>query len=438
VKTTIPQFRPSVSTYGLLAFAVALLAALLAPARSPAAIGDLTYVGCIANRSANGCEQAAHNSLDGADAVAVSRDGESVYVASNDAITRFKRHSSGALAYKGCIADRGAHGCEKARHSSLYDVVDLAVSRDGRSVYGVALLGNSITRFKRHSNGALAYKGCFANRGAHGCKKPPHNSLGYASGVVISRDGESVYVASADAITRFKRHSNGVLRYGGCFANGGAHGCRRPRHDSLWGSSGVAVSPDGKSLYVASTTGVTAFRRSANGALAYRGCFANQGHHGCQAGTHNSLRKSRDLAVSADGKSLYVASAGAITAFGRAPNGHLAYQGCIANRGTLGCEAPVHDSLRFPNDLTVSRDGSSVYVASIVANSITAFTRASDGTLTYGDCFANQGGRGCELPGHDSLGYAHGVAVTRDGRSVYVAADKGKSITLFSREVSGP
>jgi hypothetical protein len=40
----------------------------------------------------------AHNSLDGAEAVAVSRDDKSVYVASNDAITRFKRHSSGALA----------------------------------------------------------------------------------------------------------------------------------------------------------------------------------------------------------------------------------------------------------------------------------------------------------------------------------------------------
>src|SRR5204862_278242 len=109
----------------------------------------------------------------------------------------------------------------------------------------------------------------------------------------------------------------GDLAYVGCVANRSANGCQQAAHNSLDGAAGVAVSRDDKSVYVASATGVTAFKRAATGALAYRGCFANQGHHGCQAGTHNSLRKSRDLAVSADGKSLYVASAGAITAFGR-------------------------------------------------------------------------------------------------------------------------
>jgi hypothetical protein len=80
----------------------------------------------------------------------------------------------------------------------------------------------------------------------------------------------------------------------------------------------------------------------------------------------------------------------------------------------------------------------SVYVASVFPGSITAFQRAPDGVLTYGDCFASLGGRGCQSPVHDSLGYVHGVAVSRDGRSVYVVADKGRSITFFSRESSLP
>ena len=313
------------------------------------------------------------------------------------------------------------------------------------------MLSKSITRFRRDPNGALTYKGCFANRGAHGCKAPPHNSLGDASGVTVSRDAKSVYVASGghsgfpthgqlggNSITRFQRHSNGAISYRGCIANNGSHGCRKPAHNSLYGSSGVTVSPDGESVYAASATGITAFRRSGNGALTYRGCFANQGHHGCQEATLESLRMSRDVAVTPDGSSLYVASNGALTTFGRSGNGALTYLGCFANKGDNGCAPPVHDSLRFPNDLALSRDGTSVYVASVFPGSITAFQRAPDGVLTYGDCFASLGGRGCQSPVHDSLGYVHGVAVSRDGRSVYVVADKGRSITFFSRESSLP
>ncbi|MGH2967267.1 MAG: hypothetical protein ACRDMH_18055 [Solirubrobacterales bacterium] len=430
---------------------VAVLAALLAPAPSLATIGDLTYVGCIANRGLNGCEQAPHTSLDGANDVEVSRDGKSVYVASANAVTWFKRRSSGALVFKGCIAQDGLHRCERTRHRSLFEVPDLAVSRDGKSVYAVGLLSKSITRFRRHPNGALTYKGCFANRGAHGCKGPPRNSLGDASGVAVSRDGRSVYVASGghsgfptrgqlggNSITRFKRHSNGAISYGGCIANNGSHGCRQPAHNSLYGLSGVTVSPDGESVYVASATGITAFKRSGNGALTYRGCFANQGHHGCQVATLDSLRRSRDVAVTPDGSSLYVASNGALTTFGRSGNGALTYRGCFANKGDNGCAPPIHNSLRYPNDLAISRDSESVYVASIVASSVTAFRRAPDGALTDVDCVANHGGRGCRFPLHDSLGLATGVAVSRDGRSVYVVAGKGRSITLFSRESSEP
>jgi hypothetical protein len=100
--TTLP--RVNLTAYGVLALALTLLSALIAPARSSAAIGDLTYVGCIANLGANGCEQPAHDSLRQAHAVAVSPDQESVYVGSRGAVTWFRRRPSGALVYKDCIA----------------------------------------------------------------------------------------------------------------------------------------------------------------------------------------------------------------------------------------------------------------------------------------------------------------------------------------------
>jgi sugar lactone lactonase YvrE len=240
------------------------------------------------------------------------------------------------------------------------------------------------------------------------------------------------------SITRFKRRSNGALRYKGCFSNGGAHGCRTPTHDSLKGASSVAVSPDGESVYATSRDGITAFERSASGALAYRGCFVNRGHLGCQAGTNNTLRQSWDLAVSPDGNSLYVASSSAITDFRRGPNGALTYGGCVANRGSLGCQDPVHDSLRFPRGLALSPDGASVYVASTGAHSVTHLERAADGALSWGGCFANQGARGCEVPIHDSLRRALDVAVSADDYSVYVVAPiSANAITLFDRESPG-
>jgi hypothetical protein len=80
-----------------LVFAMAL-AALFVPAPALAETGDLTYLGCIANLGANGCEQPAHDSLRQPFAVAISGDGKSVYVGSHGAVTWFKRKSSGALA----------------------------------------------------------------------------------------------------------------------------------------------------------------------------------------------------------------------------------------------------------------------------------------------------------------------------------------------------
>ncbi len=58
-----------------------------------------------------------------------------------------------------------------------------------------------------YKDGALTYKGCFANLGANGCADPRHDSLGGASGVAVSPEGKSVYVASYvdDSVTTFDR-----------------------------------------------------------------------------------------------------------------------------------------------------------------------------------------------------------------------------------------
>ena len=242
--------------------------------------------------------------------IAISPDGTSVYVVSHEgSLTRLQRRPSGALDSKDCFADEGAHKCKDILHDSIDSAAGIAVSPDSKSVYVVSgQRTNAITRFKRDSTGRLRYRGCIANGGPHagtgGCSKPPRNSLDSNEGVAISPDGTSVYVASSDSdsITQFQRGTNGGLTYRGCIANRGSHGCGKPKHDSLGGAFDVAVSPEGNSVYVASLDGdaVTRFDRAPNGSLTYKNCFANARAHGCPA-EHDSLGGADAIAVSPTG-----------------------------------------------------------------------------------------------------------------------------------------
>jgi len=308
-----------------------------------------------------------------------------------NALTRFRRDETGALAYRSCLANGGAHagtgGCTKPPRNSLDSNEAIAISADGRSAYVVSSDSNSITRFNRAVTGALTYRGCISNRGARGCKKPKHDSLGGAFDVIVSPDGKSVYVASlhGDSITRFDRGPSGTLVYKGCFANGGAHGCRKPNHDSLGGADALAASPDGKSVYVASlrADSVSGFARSAGGRLEFKGCIANWGAHGCREPDQNSLHGADGIAVSPDGESVYLSAmtgptvnggVGAVTRFNRRSDGSLGPKGCFADGGKYDCNKPGLDSIGSPESIAVSQDGRSVYVGSY-GRSLSVFQR---------------------------------------------------------------
>jgi DNA-binding beta-propeller fold protein YncE len=308
-----------------------------------------------------------------------------------NAVTRFKLNDAGTLVYRSCLANGGAHagtgGCARAPRNSLDSNEAVAISPDGRSVYVVSSDSDSITRFARRPSGALTYRGCIANRGAHGCRKPKHDSLGGAFDVVVSPDGGSVYVASlgGDAVTRFDRGAGGTLTPRGCFANGGSHGCRKPSHDSLGGADALAVSGDGESVYVASLRAgsVSRFDRSPSGRLEPGGCIANWGAHGCREPDQNSLNGADGIAVSADGASVYVSAmsgptvnggVGAITRLERRPDGSLGYEGCFADGGKYDCHAPALDSIGSPESISVSPDDRSLYVGSY-GRSLSVFRR---------------------------------------------------------------
>jgi DNA-binding beta-propeller fold protein YncE len=424
----------------LLAFGVALLALLaLAIGVSLAAQRGFDYQGCIADAGANGCAVPTHDSLDGADGIAVSPDGKNAYVASYAASSssRFLRAADGSLTFEGCFADAGANGCANPAHDSLEGADGAAVSADGKNVYLASFFDSSISGYDRASDGSLSNGHCIANAGTAGCVDPAHDSLDGATGVVVSPDGNNVYVASyvGDSISSFDRAANGALTYTGCIANAGANGCGVPTHDSLGAANGVAISSDGKSVYVASVDGdsISRLSRATDGTLTYKTCFANGGENGCDDPAHDSLDGAVAVAVSPNGESVYVASKGgnSISGFDRATNGSLSNGGCIADAGASGCVDPAHDSLDGASGVAVSPNGKSVYVASAGTDGVSSFDRAGDGSLSPERCIANAGAGGCVDPAHDSLDGASGVAVSPDGESVYVAGFNSKSVTTL-------
>src|SRR6266511_2194548 len=299
----------------LVAVAVAVLS--IAAATALASTGALTGQGCIQNFGRTDCGVTAPGLIT-ANGVAASPDGKSVYVTSllGDAIVRFDRDTTtGALTPQGCIADAGISGCGVGvTQQGLDAATGVAVSPDGKSVYVASQADDAIVRFDRDTTtGALTGAGCIQDVGKADCGTNTQGHHG-AYGVAVSPDNKSVYVASAqdNAIVRFDRDTTtGALTGQGCIADVGKADCGLITQQGLDGANGVAASPDGRSVYVASIQdrAVVRFDRdTATGALTGQGCIADVGDAAGCGTTQQGLASANGVAVSPDGRSVYVAS----------------------------------------------------------------------------------------------------------------------------------
>jgi DNA-binding beta-propeller fold protein YncE len=213
--------------------------------------------------------------LDGAGAVTVSPDGKSVYVVSSDAVVRLVRNTTtGAITQPagaaGCISQTGAGPCADGR--ALDGAGSVAVAPDGKSVYVAS--NNAVVRLVRNTTtGAITQPagwaaGCISQTGAGPCADG--RALDGPREVAVSPDGKNVYVVSeySDAVARFDRNTTtGAITQpagwaAGCISQTGAGPCANGH--GLLGPSSVVVAPGGKSVYVAADNGdaVARFNRA--------------------------------------------------------------------------------------------------------------------------------------------------------------------------------
>ncbi|HMJ04527.1 MAG TPA: hypothetical protein VK506_16415 [Conexibacter sp.] len=215
------------------------------------------------------------------------------------------------------------------------------------------------------------------------------------------------------------------------------------------GSQALAISDDGRHLYVASSRSdaIAIFKRDArSGALTQAagaaGCVAAGGSDGCARA--RALDGPNSLAISADGRSVYATSllSDSVAVFRRNPRTGALTQaagpaGCVVGRTIPGCA--LGRALDGPDVVVVSPDGSSVYVGSFLGNAVVSFARdAATGALVQpggaSGCVAAAPSDGCATA--LALLAPEGLAISGDGATVYVAAAAGNALLVLARNSS--
>ncbi|HYQ78860.1 MAG TPA: beta-propeller fold lactonase family protein [Solirubrobacterales bacterium] len=454
--------RPLLALAALVALAALPTGALAAKPKP----GTLTQLqgkrGCIVDRSSKPGTCAVGRGLKGAgafmgsEAVAVSPDGRNVYVAAfdSDAIATFSRNpKSGALTQPGgtagCISAKGSAGCAKV--AALDGPNSVAVSPDGRNVYATARDSSTLLSFVRNpKSGALRPipgATCMAGMALPGCT--PATALIGPDVVAVSPDGRNVYVGAffGSAVVAFSRNpSSGaptqLAGTAGCVAAATA-GCATGI--GLGSIEGLAVSPDGTSVYAAAAASnalAELARDPSTGALtqlaAPNSCIADAPLGGCTEG--RELGGPNAVAIAPGGENAYVTSflSNSVTGFDRtADTGVLAQKeatnACLVFLRSAGCS--FGRAMLAPEGLGVSPDGRNVYLASFETGAIDVLSRNSKGAVRQlpgaAGCLARKQVQGCTLG--RALSGVSSVAVSPDGRNVYSTANESNAVDVFRR-----
>ena len=426
--------------------------------------------GCVAEAATGATSTCADGvALDAPSRLAISADGASVHVASglSNAVANFGRSPvDGGLTQlagtAGCVAEAATGATSTCADGVGLEGADAAaVTPDGAQIYVAGNLSDAVATFDRDSGLGLAEisqepgpAGCTAELPG-GATSTCKDGVGLddPNEIELGPDGRSAYAVSlgaSHAVTVFTRDpASGELTQkagtAGCISASGTGGaCQIGRE--LLGASAVAISPDGRSAYVAGLQdgGVAIFDRDpTTGELTQKpgtpGCVSSDGSGGtCQVGVLKGAPS--DVLVSDDGRTVYVIGLdGGVSVFDRNPaSGELTQKpgaaGCV---GSGGCTPGL--AFGDTQSAALSSDGRSLYVTSQFANAIAILDRdPATGELTQ-----KPGSSGCiaETPSGATSACTDGVGlsapesikVSRDGSSVYSAARISSAVAVFDR-----
>lgn len=275
------------------------------------------------------------------------------------------------------------HSVDSNTQSALADATEIRVSEDGATVYAIGTEG--VTAFSYDAaSGELALLGSF---GA---------DLGTIGDVLVS--GDRAYVTSGGSLVVFTRTGDSWTA---------ADTEAAPNVETQF--TALTLSADGQYLYAGTsggTTLVSVYTVASDGTLTF--LVSMQGK---DPAAEDQYYYASALAISSDGKTLYVAdngdASGALHVFAVADNGSLSAQSATALDGTV-------------KNIILSQDGALLLL--VGESKIGVYTRGGDGALA--------------LSATKTLGYSwassvKGVTLSADGAQLYVAGSFSYSDTLL-------
>ena len=286
--------------------------------------------------------------------VAVSPDAKSVYVSDFSA-----NFTSGQVSQY----DVGPGGALSPKSRPTVAAGDsprgVAVGPDGQSVYVANFASpGSVSQYDVGAGGELLPK-----------SPPTVATPGFSEGVAVSPDGKSVYVVN---FLVFSDGSDGSTISQFDVGTGGKLLPKSPPTvpSSGRGPIGIAVSPDGRSVYVAN---FAVFPTGPGGTVSQYDVGPDGALSPKSPATVDGPGNPREVAVNPDGKSVYVTTTGL--------GGVLQYD--VGAGGALQAKSPfLVPAGANPDGVAVSPEGKSVYVTNVLSDDVSQYDVSTDGGLT--------------------------------------------------------
>ncbi len=413
--------------------------------------GEVTDSGCLSSDGTDGRDGASGlctsmPSLLGADGVTVSADGKTVFVTARDSasVVAFARDpTTGALTRLGCLQAGPRPGSPCTAANLFYGAEHPLTSANGSALYVTSEQEGTISAFAPPPAPA-GEQPSTSGSGTSG------SASSGASGT--SGGGSGAQGSAAVGLASLFTSAPGPFLANPCIAVNGYDGTCAVGV-AMKGVAGAVPSPEGNQLYAVATISraIDVLAPAGKEGLVQTGCLMADAPAGlCSSSA--LLQSPSALAISPDGRNVYVADqtevGGRIDVLSRnAATGQLADVSCVdylpapvkaepgeeEEQEEQKMEAEPPDTCeRVPGlerveTLAISADGSAVYAFG--KSSAVSFSRdPATGALTETACASNSDPR---CAGLNDLSEVEGAAVSPDGRDVYVVSAGKHALIAF-------